>query len=186
MSAGSLTRMHPEELRESPINPREISTERFQALKYALQNDPGMLEARPLIATTDGEVVAGNMRLRAIRELGWDSVPVFIAELDEKRKREWMLRDNQEYGTWIPDDLANLVKQHSDEDGDLSMLGFTDQDLKDLERLASGDMPEPGDAGMEPVPEVFAIVIDCADEEQQVKLLEELTERGLKARALMA
>jgi hypothetical protein len=53
-------------LHESPVNPRSITDEAFDRLKLALVEAPEMLQARPLIALPTGEVICGNMRLRAL------------------------------------------------------------------------------------------------------------------------
>ena len=151
---------------------------------YSLRKDPSMLEARPLIADDDGMVVCGNMRLRAARALGWDTVPVFTHTFEsEAQKREWMLRDNNEYGQWVPDELQGLVRQHQSEGNDLRMLGFGGQELRDLLSVPEEPLPE---APVQQVPVIFGVVIDCDNETEQAALLEELSGRGLSARALMA
>lgn len=179
-----LSLLNPAELREADKNPRTITEERYQALKYALSSDPGMLEARPIIATPDGEVVAGNMRLRAALDLGWEQVPVYIADLDEKRKREWMLRDNVPYGDWVPSEVAELVREHDEDGGDLELLGFTGQERDDLQKLDQTERPQ-GDEPTKDLPVVYAVVIECDTDEQQAELLEEMAERDLKARAVL-
>jgi hypothetical protein len=184
-----LSFLHPSEFREAEENPREIAPERFAALKHALDSDPSMMLARPIIVDAKrGDVVAGNMRLRAVSELGWDEVPVYIKEFDSpSQRREWMLRDNQEYGNWVPDELSKLVADHEAAGGDLTLLGFSDQELSDLRSLqvSNHDLPDTGDASSESMPTVWGIVIDCQDEDQQQELLEEFAERGLTCRALM-
>lgn len=184
----TISRMHPAELHESETNPREITAEGLEALKFSMTSDPAMLEARPIIATTEGEVIAGNMRLRAALELGWDAVPVYIKQFtSEAQKREWMLRDNNSYGEWVPDELSALVRRHEAEGGELALLGFREQELRDLGSLSEDpDLPEEGDQESDDLPSMLGIVIDCADEGQQSTLLEEFAERGLKCRALMA
>lgn len=175
-------------LHESPVNPRSISDERFEALKYAIEKDPDMLQARPIIATLDGEVVCGNMRLRAMLDMGWTEAPVFAADLSAERKREWMLRDNQEYGDWVPDELAALVAEHASEDGDLALLGFGEEKIENLLELAKPDSAEGGDGdggdGDDP-PDIWGVVVECKSEDQQAELLDELVERGLTVRALL-
>ena len=178
-----LTKLHPSELHESPDNPRTITGERFEALKHSMKQDPGMMEARPLIATLDGEVVAGNMRLRAAKELGWTEVPTVLAPLDEKRKREWMLRDNNGYGEWDQDALTDLVAEYAQGEGaDTSLLGFGQDDLDRILKENSGG----GDAPPEPaLPEMWGIVVECESEEQQSDLLERLDGEGFNVRALL-
>lgn len=185
MNKVGLSDLHVGELHESPDNPREITVEALDALCYSLKQDPGMMNARPIIATPEGEVVCGNMRLRAARKLGWESVPVFIHVFEsDAQKREWMLRDNNSYGGWVPDELQAMVRQHDAEGNDLRLLGFQEQELRDL--LTSNDELPPEDAPIDTVPVIYGVVIDCDGEDEQASLLEELTERGLKCRALMA
>lgn len=174
-----------ERLTESPDNPRHIAKDRFEALKHALNEDPKMLEARPLIATPDGQVVCGNMRLRAAQALGWTEIRTYVVDLDAQTRREWMLRDNQEYGEWVPDELAAMLSLHKEEDGDLSLLGFSEPQVNELLKLGD-DMPDPGDQNTDPPPEVYGVVVTCESDIQQSELLEELTERGLECRALLA
>lgn len=183
----TLSWVHPSELKEAVENPREIAPDRYAALKHSLQHDPEMMKARPIIVDARrGDVVCGNMRLRACTELGWEKVPVFLKEFEsDAQRREWMLRDNQEYGNWVPDELAALVSMHEQEGGDVKLLGFADQELRDLMSLNEPDLPDDGDAETEDVPTVWGIVIDLDTEEAQQELLEELSERGFKTRALM-
>ena len=96
-------------LRPAEFNPRSITDARLEALKESLAADPRMLEARPIVALPDGTVVCGNQRLHAARELGWTEIPAVTVDLDEDEARLWMLRDNNEYGVWEDDALADFV-----------------------------------------------------------------------------
>jgi ParB-like chromosome segregation protein Spo0J len=175
-----------ERLSESPDNPRHIAKDRFEALKHALREDPKMLEARPLIATPDGSVVCGNMRLRAAQALGWNEIKVYVADLDPQTRREWMIRDNNEYGEWVPDELAAMLSTHKQEDGDMAMLGFAEPQIDELLKLTNPDEPPP-DAPVEPPPtDVWGVVVTLDNEESQANLLERLTEEGYECRALLA
>lgn len=177
------------ELRESEDNPRDISDERYEALKYALNKDPDMLQARPIIATPDGEVVCGNMRLRALTDLGWTEAPVYIKALSPAQKREWMLRDNQEYGDWVPDELASLLAAHRDDEADMKLLGFGEPQIANLLKMhddtgnGSGQDATGGTGAV--AGEVWGVVVECESEDQQAELVEELSERGLEVRALI-
>ena len=172
------------QLHESPDNPREITQQSLEELMHSLRADPSMLQARPVIADEEGMVVCGNMRLRAARALGWDMVPVYVKAFEsEAQKREWMLRDNNEFGQWVPDELQALVRQHQEEGHDLRLLGFGQQELRDLLTVEDGPLPE---APRQDVPVIFGVVIDCDSETEQAGLLEEFAGRGLQCRALMA
>lgn len=100
-----------EKLSEHPDNPRKISAEKLADLKRSIQSIPEMLYKRPLVVVTHGEgyrVLGGNQRLRALRELGYEAVPVMLAdELTEEQQREFIVKDNVGFGEWDWDALAN-------------------------------------------------------------------------------
>lgn len=175
------------EMFESESNPRTISDERLGALKYALAKDPEMMRARPIIALPSGEVVAGNMRLRALKEMGAETAPVFVADLDEAKRREWMLRDNQEYGDWVPEDLAALIAAHQREQQDMGLLGFSESSIDKLLAQHAGDEAgdENGGGGEGALGEVWGVVVECESEDQQAELLDRLADEGFEVRALI-
>ena len=137
-------------LRPHERNPRTIAKRRLQALKADLEADPAMLRARPLIALPDGRVIAGNQRLRAVLELGWESVPVVYADLDEGRAREWALRDNSQYGEWDEQALADYLQEMVEAGAELARTGFADRELEQYLRQASGSVVDPE---LPPLPE---------------------------------
>jgi|TARA_R100001163_G_scaffold40037_1_gene30378 hypothetical protein len=66
-----------------------------------------MLEVRPLVVA-DGVVVGGNMRLRALQDLGYKEVPVIdVTEWTQAQRDEFMIKDNVSFGDWDWDVLAN-------------------------------------------------------------------------------
>ena len=66
--------MQVAELKENPNNPRTINAAEFEILKESIRDFPKMMPYRPLIVDADNVVLGGNMRLRAIRELGLDKI----------------------------------------------------------------------------------------------------------------
>ena len=90
--------MSLERLRVWPGNPRRITEARLDDLKRALEADREMLGARPLLALPDGLVFAGNQRLRAARELGWQTIPVLFLDLDPERARAVGVARQQQLG----------------------------------------------------------------------------------------
>lgn len=136
-------------LREWPENPRKISEERFEQLKRSIADDPELLKARPLIALPDGTVIAGNMRLRAVKDLGWEEVPVFVVERTKREAREIALRDNNAFGEWVPEELAAMLAWIEKDGGDLAALGFEEREL--VAFMAS--LEPKGDPGKQPDPE---------------------------------
>lgn len=95
-----------------PKNPRFVKDERFEALKKSIQDDPEMLELREIVAyDNDGElvVVGGNMRYRALKDLGFKDAPVKILpkETEAKKIRAFIIKDNVQFGQNDWDILGN-------------------------------------------------------------------------------
>lgn len=96
-----------------PENPRFIRDEKFEALKKSLNESPEFLKARPLLVyqMKNGKyiTIAGNMRLRACRELGMKAAPcyVFPKSTSAKKLREYTLKDNMAYGQIDWEHIAN-------------------------------------------------------------------------------
>jgi DNA modification methylase len=119
-------------LRPWPDNPRTIRPERLDDLKRALEADPGMLSARPLIGLPDGTIICGNQRLLAAQELGWETIPVLTVDLDSERARLWALRDNAQYGDWDEAALAGLLAELAADGVELALTGFASAELDTL------------------------------------------------------
>jgi hypothetical protein len=86
-----------------PKNPRVIRDERFQKLLQSIKDDPEMLSLRELIVYPyEGNyvVIAGNMRLRAIQELGYKECPVKVLFEDTpvEKLKAYTIKDNVPYG----------------------------------------------------------------------------------------
>jgi ParB-like chromosome segregation protein Spo0J len=92
----------------NPNNPRVIKDDKFKKLVQSIKDFPKMLELRPIIVDEDNVVLGGNMRLRALQELGIKEVPVLYAnDLTEEQKKEFIIKDNVGFGEWNWDVLSN-------------------------------------------------------------------------------
>ncbi len=140
-------------LAPSPWNPRTVSDARFQNLCSSLEEDPAFLQLRPILATADGTVFAGNMRLRAALHLGWIEVPAILVDIPAQLAKERALRDNGSWGEWDEDELARLLQELQSQGSDLELLGFDERDLRNLlDRIGSSSgLADPDDAP--PLPE---------------------------------
>jgi len=94
-----------------PKNPRFIKDDNYAKLKQSIVDDPEMIKLREIIAYKHDNqlvVIAGNMRLRACKDLGYTEVPVKIVEdLEPERIRAIIIKDNVDYGSNDYDLLAN-------------------------------------------------------------------------------
>ena len=137
-----LDRLHP-----ADWNPRLIKDTRFKQLCKSLRADPDFLEERPILATTDGTIYAGNMRYRAAQHLGWETVPARLVDIPEQLAKERALRDNNSFGEWVEQDLTELLVELKFRDSDLELLGFDEKELNRMLDAAGLGDPAAEDPG---------------------------------------
>jgi len=174
------------ELRMHPDNPRTISGSQLRALASSLEQDPDMLQARPLIALPTGEVIAGNQRLAAAKELGWETIPTITVDLDEARAKQWMLRDNNPYGEWEAESLAALLDSLEPEEREL--VGFTGDELdRMLGEMGAGHKLTDDQAAKytQQYEEQYGVIILCENEAKQEELFNKLTDEGHDVRVVV-
>lgn len=98
-------------VRANPNNPRVIRDEKFAKLKQSIIDFPEMLEKRPLVCYTEGEkyiVLGGNMRLKALSDIGAKEIPIILAdEWSEEQRAQFLIKDNVGFGEWDWNTLAN-------------------------------------------------------------------------------
>ena len=119
-----------------PKNPRILKDDKFIKLKKSLEDDPEMLELREVIAyDNNGEliVICGNMRLKALKELGIKEVPTKIlpTETSVEKLKAYTIKDNVSFGDHDWEVLANEWDSEELEAWGLDLVGF-DVDSDDL------------------------------------------------------
>lgn len=99
------------EVHTNPKNPRIIKDANYKKLLESLRTFPKMMDKRPLVVVSKNggyEVLGGNMRLKAIQELGWEKVPVDVADdWNEAERSEFIIKDNVGFGDWDWDALVS-------------------------------------------------------------------------------
>jgi hypothetical protein len=128
-------------LHQADWNPRQISDERLDDLKAAITSDPDFLWERPVLAMADGTVYAGNQRLLAVQELGWETIPAIMEDVPEGVAHERAVRDNQTWGQWNDEVLATQLRAMPQEDR--ASLGFSDEDMVAMLRALPDTPPPP-------------------------------------------
>ena len=89
----------------------------------------------PILVDSNDGIVAGHGRLAAARELGLGEVPVVVLDhLSDRQKRAYVIADNKLAlnASWDVDMLAMEVDALREEDFNLDLLGFSDEELKGL------------------------------------------------------
>lgn len=101
------------QLKGLPKNPRLVKNAKYDKLKESITNYPEMLAWRSLLVypLDNGKyiIVGGNMRYRAMKELGHKEAPVFIIpkETPIEKIKAYTILDNNGFGEWDWDLLAN-------------------------------------------------------------------------------
>ena len=91
-----------------------------------------MMDKRPMVCVTDidGKLfpLGGNMRLRAIQELGMKEIPdswVTLADdWTEEKRKEFTIKDNASFGEWDWESLANEWDSEQLSDWGVDVGGF--------------------------------------------------------------
>jgi len=130
-----------------PKNPRFIRDEKYKKLVQSIKDDPEMLELRELIVYDTGNpdlgyvVAGGNMRYRAMKELGYKEVPckVLHTGFPIEKLRRIVLKDNSSFGET---DFELLLNEWSMDEIELAAI-----DLPDLGQALEDDVANGGSIG---------------------------------------
>lgn len=171
------------ELRTHPRNPRRGNV-------GAIQESLGRFgQQRPLLATPDGTVIAGNHTYLAAVESGWTHVAVVRSDLTETEIDAYLVADNRlsDLGTYDDANLADLLTSLQVDERGLAGTGYDDgfltgllAELKRNERAVDPDdaPPLPEEPRSEPgeVYELGAHRLVCGDC-REPKAMEELMQQ---------
>ena len=130
-----------------PKNPRFIRDNKYKQLVESISNTPEMMKARPLIVHKQGDkyvVLAGNMRLRAMRDLKWHECPCAITEegTEAKKLREYAIKDNVAFGEDDMDLLANEWDLGELQEWGMDFSFNLPKDVHDRSEWAQGEADE--------------------------------------------
>lgn len=146
------------QLKGLPKNPRLIKNAKYDKLKESITNYPEMLAWRSLLVypLDNGKyiIVGGNMRYRAMKELGHKEAPVFIIPKDTpiEKIKAYTILDNNGFGEWDWDLLAN--------EWDADMLDDWGLDLQVLEDI---EEPENHDGALRNKPFTAKLTFETAE-----------------------
>ena len=116
-----------EELKPTDYNPRDCTTEEFEAIKQSIQ---GFQFVEPIVVNEapnrKNVIIGGHQRLKVAKELRLATIPcVYVNIPDIQKEKELNLRLNKNLGHWDWDKLfANF------EHDMLLGVGFTEDEMK--------------------------------------------------------
>lgn len=92
-------------------------------------------QRKPIVARTDGTVIAGNHTLQAARQLGWTHIAVVRVDDDDATAKAFALADNRtaELGGYDDQALEAMVREVLEFDAELlADTGWAGEDLEAL------------------------------------------------------
>lgn len=96
------------QIKPNPDNPRVIKDHKFKQLVKSVTDFPEMLSIRDIVIDENNMILGGNMRYKACQDAGLKKLTVTqIIGLSPEQKKEFIIKDNANYGVWDWDQLAN-------------------------------------------------------------------------------
>ena len=122
-------------LKKNASNPRQIKGEKLELLKKSVGSFQKMMSLRPMIVDENNVVLGGNMRLAAIKALGLKEIPdewvKQVTDLTPDEKAEFVIKDNNSFGEYDWDAIANEWSDYPLADWGL--------DVPDIEAIEAGN-----------------------------------------------
>jgi len=126
------------QIKLNPDNPRRIGKVEMERMVKSLQDFPEMLELREIIIDENNIILGGNMRYRALKQIGEkECIAKIVTGLTLDQKREFIIKDNSNFGEWDMDLLATW------DDLPLIDWGVNIPEIK-MDELDMDKLPEPG------------------------------------------
>lgn len=129
-----------------PANPRVLRDDAYKALVASLQADnlTGVLPLKVIQYNGEWIALGGNMRLRALKEIGAKDVECIVVpqDTDANTLRKIVITDNSTFGEWDNDMLANewSVEELQEWGVDVPSAPSVEEFGEEFE-LPSGDKP---------------------------------------------
>ncbi len=162
-------------LKPYPNNPRENES----AVEPVARSIEEFGFQQPIVVDQEGTIIVGHTRVKAAKKLKLKKVPVVIADnLTPEQVKAYRLADNKtnELAQWNMEELKleldNLKMNFA---VDMADFGFFNQEEGEKKNESSKQIY---------IPDLYQVVIECDDEEDQKTLYEELVQSGRKCRLL--
>ena len=130
-----------------------------EAVKYVAESIQQFGFKVPIIIDKDNVIIAGHTRLKAAKELGYETVPCVLADdLTPEQVKAFRLADNKvaEYSEWDMDLLQSELMEI--ESIDMESLGFEEmEDLDTAEAVDDGYDPEPPEEPISKPGEIYQL-----------------------------
>lgn len=180
---------HISDFRHDPKNVRRHNERNASMVSKSIERD-GF--GRSMLAAKDGTIIAGNQTLDGVAEQGMEEFivvhsdgtkPIVVVRDDVDPRDERAVRlavaDNRasDLSDFDPKGVVEMARQVSLDD--FFSKGEMDAMMKKV-GIEGGR-----DAGIDPLPDVYGVVVECDNESDQTELLSRLSREGWRVRALL-
>ncbi len=141
------------DLKPAKYNPRKDlkpTDPEFQRIKKSIE-EFGYVD--PVIVNSDYTVIGGHQRLKVLKELGNAEIDVVVVDLPKTKEKALNVALNKITGEWDMRQLSIVLTELKEEDFDISITGFSDDELKEIDAELFGKeihMPEIGSSSVTP------------------------------------
>ena len=166
------------ELRMDPANARQHSDGNIASIMHSLAT---FGQQKPIVANTDGTIIAGNGTYQAAVKMGAKRIAVIKFDGDPNDASAFGIADNRtaELARWDQDRLTQLLTELANEEYDILATGFDQKEIDKL--LGTIETAKPELTDLE-----YKVVVICESEEHQRHVLATLQQEGYKCHALMS
>lgn len=152
-----LSNLHPNtgQIEGVPTNPRKAEKGQIDKLKKSIEETPEMLELRELVAYDNGGelvIVGGNMRYKALKELGHETALVKVLPADTPKEviNAFIIKDNAQFGDWDLDLLSMEWDTSVLSDWGVDLFANTvEVDFEDVQELSEDNYDKPQKPNLE-------------------------------------
>jgi len=161
--------MKTNKLKFNPNNPRKCSKDKLEKLMRSIESFPEMMKLRPIVYDPETMyVLGGNQRLAAIRKLGMKDIPdewaIAATDLTPEQQKEFVLRDNVQFGDW---DFEVLSAEFGEFDLEEMGMDIPEKDEENLVEIKNKEIES-----------IFSIIINFENEESLQIAFEKLQKEG--------
>ena len=158
------------ELAYDPRNARKHNAKNLAAIKESLSR---FGQQKPIVIDSSNIIRCGNGTVRAAKSLKWKEIDCVVSDLPDKDIVAFAITDNQTaaLAEWDEEVLQRVLMELDDD------LKKALQLQQEVEQLVS-------ESSQNEIEVSYGVMVTCQTEQEQIAVLDELTKRGMKCKAI--
>ena len=169
-------------LNANDYNPNEMHSDIYESLKHGIKDDGFLTPV--LVQKNTNIIIDGEHRWRAAKDLGMDRILVQYIDVDEYNAKRLTIAMNERKGHNNETSMAAILKELQGQMPSMNHLDFGLKKNKFNQLTKKPSIDEENalkDMAME---DGFFIILECDSEEERILLFNQLTEEGIKCKAI--